>query len=152
MSKNDSEKKEVINIDLIITRLNELRRLIEILQNQVNTLSQELGELQLALASIKGLSEVTEEREALIAVDRLATVFVPAKIHGSWSKNLLVNIGRNYYVKTDNNTAEKIISKRIGVLQNMLRLRQEELARVVNEYNYLQQLITSAIYSVRQKK
>ncbi|WFO75844.1 prefoldin subunit alpha [Desulfurococcaceae archaeon MEX13E-LK6-19] len=149
MSKKTSEEKREIDVNALLARINELRGYIEILQNQVNTLAQELSELQLALASIKGLSEVTDEREALIAVDRLATVFVPAKISGSWSKNLLVNIGRNYYVKTDSATAEKIISKRIGALQNLIRMRQQELSRALNEYNYLQQIIAAAFYQAQ---
>lgn len=149
MSKKVGEERREIDINLVLARINELREYIGVLQSQLNTLTQELSELQLALSSIRGLGEITDEREALIAVDRLATVFVPAKISGSWSTNLLVNIGGSYYVKTNSSTAEKILSKRIGSLQNLIRVHQQELSRALNEYNYLQQIVAAALYQAR---
>ena len=147
MSKKvEAPRVERIDLQSIAIRLNQLRDLIAILQDQVNTLTQELTELQLALSTIKGLEEVVEETEVLVAADRLATILVPAKILGNWSNKVVINIGRNYYARVDKDTAIKMLNKRINITQNLLRLRSQELNSVVNEYNSLQQALQAMYY------
>ncbi len=152
MSKKvEAPRVERIDLQSIAIRLNQLRDLIAILQDQVNTLTQELTELQLALSTIKGLEEVVEETEVLVAADRLATILVPAKILGNWSNKVVINIGRNYYARVDKDTAIKMLNKRINITQNLLRLRSQELNSVVNEYNSLQQALQAMYYQQIQQ-
>lgn len=148
MSKTPAEtarRTQVISLDAILARLDELRNYIAALQTQVNNLTQELTELQLALSSMRSLDEVKSDTDVLIALDRLGAVLVPGRISPSWKDRVLVNIGGNYYARVDRSVAEKIISRRIGSVQNVLRLRQQELNRAINEYNYLQQIVAAAI-------
>ncbi len=152
MSKKvEAHRVERIDLQSIAIRLNQLRDLIAILQDQVNTLTQELTELQLALSTIRGLEEVVEETEVLVAADRLATILVPAKILGNWSNKVVINIGRNYYARVDKDTAIKMLNKRINATQNLLRLRSQELNSVVNEYNSLQQALQAMYYQQIQQ-
>jgi len=149
LSKAPAEKQakpQVVSLDTILAKINELREYINILQTQVNSLTQELTELQLALSSMKSLQEISKDTDILITLDRLGAVLVPGKIDPSWKDRILVNIGKNYYAKVGPEIAEKILSRRIGSIQNILRLRQQELSNAVNEYNYLQQLVATAIY------
>ena len=79
MSKKVSrEEARQIDIQSILLRINELRDVITVLQDQVASLSQELTELRLAQSTIKGLEEVHGEAEALISIDRLASVLIPS--------------------------------------------------------------------------
>lgn len=144
MSKKVS-REEVKRVDIrsIILRINELREIIAVLQDQVASLSQELAELKLAQSTIRGLEEIRGEVEALISIDRLASVLIPSSIRDTWGSSILVNIGRNYYAKVDKDRALKILSNRITSLDNILKLRKQELNRAINEYNYLQQILQS---------
>lgn len=144
MSKKVS-REEVKQVDIrsIILRINELREIIAVLQDQVASLSQELAELKLAQSTIRGLEEIRGKVEALISIDRLASVLIPSSICDTWGSSVLVNIGRNYYAKVDKDRALKILSKRITSLDNILKLRKQELDRAINEYNYLQQILQS---------
>ncbi len=144
MSKKVSrEETRQIDIQSILLRINELRNIITVLQDQVASLSHDLTELRLAQSTIKGLEELRGETEALISIDRLASVFIPSSIPGNWSDRILVNIGKNYYAKVDKDRALKILSNRITNLDNILKLRRQELNRAINEYNYLQQVLQS---------
>ncbi len=152
MSKKSVEARtEKIDLQAVIIRINQLRDVIAILQEQVNALSSELTELQISLSTLKGLEEVVKERQVLVAIDRLATAFIPATITGEWSSHVLVSIGRNYYARVDRSRAVDIISKRISSVQNLLRLRNQELSRAVNEYNYLQQILQTAYQQIYQQ-
>lgn len=137
------EEARQVDIQSILLRINELRDVITVLQDQVASLSQELTELRLAQSTIKGLEEVHGEAEALISIDRLASVLIPSSIPDNWGNRVLVNIGKNYYAKVDKDKALKILSNRITSLDNILRLRRQELNRAINEYNYLQQVLQS---------
>ncbi|MCD6488995.1 MAG: prefoldin subunit alpha [Desulfurococcales archaeon] len=153
MSKKPIERKEyTIDLQAVIMRLNELRNYIAILQSQIDTLTQEISELQLTLSTIKELNKEEREVDIFVATDRLASVFVPARIKKNWNSNILVNIGKEYYIKTSTELAEKVISRKISTTQNLLRLRQQELARALNEYNYLQNLISSIAYQQESMK
>ena len=70
-------------------------------------------------------------------------MLIPSSIPDNWSNRVLVNIGKNYYAKVDKDKALKILSNRITSLDNILRLRRQELNRAINEYNYLQQVLQS---------
>jgi len=141
--KVQREETRKIDLQSIILRVNELRDIIAVLQDQVTSLSQELTELRLAQSTIKGLEEVPGEVEALISIDRLGSTFIPSRIPSDWSNMVLVNIGKNYYAKVGKDRALKILSSRIASLENILRLRRQELTRAINEYNYLQQILQS---------
>ncbi len=152
MSKKVPEQRvEKVSLEAVMARLNQLRDAIAVLQDQVNILSSELTELQMAISTLKGLEEVTSDRKVLVAVDRLASVFIPATIGGEWSNNVLVSIGRNYYARVDREKAVGIINKRIRRVQEILKIRNQELSRAINEYNYLQQVLQTAYQQLVQQ-
>ncbi len=150
MSKTPSEKKEKIDLQALVARAGELRNIIAVLEEQVTRLTEELTELKLAETTLKGLSGIEGDTEALVALDRLATVFVPAVIPGSWGNSVLVNIGRNYYAKLSREAAEKILARRIDTLEKIIGIRRRELNQAINEYNYLQQVLQAVYVQLQQ--
>ncbi len=148
MSKQPREGPRKVSLTELMIRANELREYIGILQAQVQELSAQLTELQLSLATIDDLPE--DSADSYVMLDRMNTVFLPVKIVGEWHKKLLVNIGGNYYIKTDKENAVKLLNKRIAETRRLLDGLQRQLASALTEYNYIQQILASVYVQVQQ--
>jgi len=148
MSKQPREERRKVSLTELMIRANELREYIGVLQAQVQELSAQLTELQLSLNTIDDLPEGSSD--SYIMLDRMNTVFLPAKIINDWSEKLLVNIGGNYYIRTDKDNAVKLLNKRIADTRRVLDSLQRQLASALTEYNYIQQILAS-IYAQAQQ-
>ncbi len=148
MSKQPREGRRKISLTELMIRANELREYIDILQAQVQELSAQLTELQLSLTTIDDLPEGSAD--SYVMLDRMNTVFLPVKIIDEWHKKLLVNIGGNYYIKTDKENAVKLLNKRIAETRRLLDGLQRQLVSVLTEYNYIQQILASAYVQAQQ--
>ena len=148
MSKQPSEERRKISLTELMIRANELREYIGVLQAQVQDLSAQLTELQLSLTTIDDLPEGSSD--SYIMLDRMNTVFLPAKIVDDWNEKLLVNIGGNYYIRTNKDNAVKLLNKRIADTRRVLDSLQRQLASALTEYNYIQQILAS-IYAQAQQ-
>ncbi len=148
MSKQPSEERRKISLTELMIRANELREYIGVLQAQVQDLSAQLTELQLSLTTIDDLPEGSSD--SYIMLDRMNTVFLPAKIVNDWNEKLLVNIGGNYYIRTNKDNAVKLLNKRIADTRRVLDSLQRQLASALTEYNYIQQILAS-IYAQAQQ-
>ncbi|MEM3993392.1 MAG: prefoldin domain-containing protein, partial [Desulfurococcaceae archaeon] len=91
------EQKKVISLEELVARVNELRERIEILDSTLNTYLSHYKELQLAVETIKNLSN--KSIEGYVVLDRLSSLMIPASISENWYNNILVNLGLGYYVK-----------------------------------------------------
>lgn len=149
MSKEEAPKERVIDVRVLLARVTELRELISIVQQQVNELSMQLSELLLSRNTLQELSKRSEGTQALVTIDRLGTAFIPAAIPSNWGSEVVVNIGRNYYVKADRELAIKIIDEKARGLENVINARRRELLQLLNEYNYLQQLLQAILRQAR---
>ncbi|MEM3163382.1 MAG: hypothetical protein QXN38_03155, partial [Desulfurococcaceae archaeon] len=56
---------------------------------------------------------------------------------------------RNYYVKADRELAIRIIDEKARGLENIINARRRELIQLLNEYNYLQQLLQAILRQAR---
>ncbi len=148
MSKQPREERRKISLTELMIRANELREYIGVLQAQVQDLSAQLTELQLSLTTIDDLPEGSSD--SYIMLDRMNTVFLPAKIVDDWNEKLLVNIGGNYYIRTNKDNAVKLLNKRIADTRRVLDSLQRQLASALTEYNYIQQILAS-IYAQAQQ-
>jgi len=149
LSKESREEARVVSLNELIARANQLRDYITILGSQIETYRTHISELQIVLNTLNNLP--AEGSSALMVLDRLNTAFIPVNIGGGWSSSVIINIGRNYYIKTDKARAVEIIEKRLDNLGKILNNLNQQYQALLNEYNYIQQILLS-IYAEIEKK
>ncbi|ADI32476.1 prefoldin subunit alpha [Staphylothermus hellenicus] len=148
MSKEIREKRTTVTLTELIARANELREHMNVLQTQIETYTSQLSELQLVKNTLEELP--TSTFDGLVVLDRLNTAFIPVRISDNWDKNIIVNIGRNYYVRTNKDKASKIVSDRISVIRRILNDLRRQYQAVLMEYNTIQQILAK-IYAQAQQ-
>lgn len=139
MSKEIREQKATVTLSELIVRANELREYMGILKTQIETYTLQLSELQMVKNTLYELP--TKDVEGLIVLDRLNTAFIPVQISEKWTNNIIVNIGRNYYVKTSREQAVKIVSDRISIIRRILDDLRRQYQAALMEYNTIQQIL-----------
>jgi len=149
LSKESREEKVAISLGELVARANQLRDYLTILSSQIDTYTSHINELQVTLNTLKNIPD--EDVEGLIVLDRLNSAFIPVSISGGWLKTVIVNIGRNYYMKTDREKAVEIINKRLEALRRILNNLRNQYQNMLNEYNTIQQILAS-IYSQQVQK
>ncbi len=141
MSKDSREEARKVSLNELVLRYNQLKEYINILGSQIDTYTRHLSELQLVLDTLKNIPE--KGSSALVTLDRLNTLFLPVNIVEEWSSKVVINIGRNYYMKTTRDKAVEIINKRLNNIRRILNDLQKQYQLALNEYNVLQQLLSS---------
>lgn len=144
------EQKRVVSLDELLTRVNELRERIEILDTTLNTYLSHYRELQLAVETIKNLSE--KSVEGYVILDRLSSLMIPANISENWYNNILVNLGLGYYVKLNKDKAVEILTKRIQELEKTINSVQAQRKTLAEEYAGLQRVLSRVIESQQARQ
>jgi prefoldin alpha subunit len=106
-------------------------------------------ELQLSMETLQNLPEISTT--GFTVLDRLSSVYIPVKISEDWAKNVLVNLGLGYYMKTTREKAVEILSRRIRDLERVLRDLQTRHRALLEEYLALQRLISQIIETHRAR-
>jgi prefoldin alpha subunit len=149
MSKKPGEKARVVSIDELLARAEQLKQYISSVESQLTQLTSQLTELQLAASTLENIPD--DGGDALVVVDRLSTVFIPASIPTGWQDNVIVNIGLNYYLKVDREKAKEVISKRINSTRRVLDALRKQYESLTTEYNSLQQILAQIYVQARQQ-
>jgi prefoldin alpha subunit len=149
MSKKPGEKAHVVSIDELLARAEQLKQYISSVESQLTQLTSQLTELQLAASTLENIPD--DGGDALVVVDRLSTVFIPASIPTGWQDNVIVNIGLNYYLKVDREKAKEVISKRINSTRRVLDALRKQYESLTTEYNALQQILAQIYVQARQQ-
>jgi|YelNatPaOPRAMG01_1025707.scaffolds.fasta_scaffold36192_5 prefoldin alpha subunit len=144
------EQRRVVSLDELLTRVNELRERIEILDTTLNTYLSHYRELQLAVETIKNLSE--KSVEGYVILDRLSSLMIPASISENWYNNILVNLGLGYYVKLNKDKAVEILTKRIQELEKTINSVQAQRRTLTEEYAGLQRVLSQVIESQQARQ
>lgn len=144
MSKDLGEERRVVSLEELLVRASQLREYLNLLSSQIESYSVQISELQLVINTLDSIPAGLSDN--LMVLDRLNTVFIPITVSENWSSRVLVNIGRNYYVKTTKEKASELINKRLENLRIALdeHLRRYQVA--LNEYNAIQRIL-SAVYA-----
>lgn len=150
MSKESREEKREITINELLIRASQLRDYLSLLSTQIENYTAQATELQLILNTIDSLPE--SEASVLMVLDRLNTVFIPAKIASNWSNELIVNIGRNYYIKTNKEKARELVSKRLDLVRRILDDLRRRYQTALNEYNAIQQVLASVYTQISTRQ
>lgn len=150
MSKDIREKRTAVTLTELIARANELREYLNILQAQIETYTSQLSELQLVKNTLEELPINTFD--GLVVLDRLNTAFIPIRISENWHNNVIVNIGRNYYVKTNKEKASKIVIDRISVIRRILNDLRKQYQAALMEYNTIQQILAKIYVQSQQSQ
>jgi len=144
------EQRRVVSLDELLTRVNELRERIEILDTTLNTYLSHYRELQLAVETIKNLSE--KSVEGYVILDRLSSLMIPANISENWYNNILVNLGLGYYVKLNKDKAVEILTNRIQELEKTINSVQAQRRTLTEEYAGLQRVLSQVIESQQARQ
>jgi len=150
LSKESREEKREITINELLIRASQLRDYLSLLSTQIENYTAQATELQLILNTIDSLPE--SEASVLMVLDRLNTVFIPAKIASNWSNELIVNIGRNYYIKTNKEKARELVSKRLDLVRRILDDLRRRYQTALNEYNAIQQVLASVYTQISTRQ
>lgn len=142
-------REEKIDINLLLRDYALLQRYAENLSVTLSNILAELNELSLAKETISKLASQEKVEEALVSLDRSGYAYIKASI--SDTRNVLVNIGSNYYVIIDSSKAIEILEKRITELSSMKSRLEKELAAVTQKIGELKQIIAQVQTSASSK-
>jgi len=148
LSKDARRVEQEVSIDEILLRASQLREYLSILQDQINSVSAQISELQMVLDTLDAIPQT--DSQVLITLDRLTTVLIPATIPNTWHNELLVNIGKNYYVKTTRDKAREIVDKRLATLRRVLSELTRRYQVALAEYTTLQRVLESLYGQIAQ--
>jgi len=141
LSKDAGKVEQEVSVDEILLRASQLREYLSVLQDQVNSVSAQISELQIVLDTLDSIPQT--DSQVLVTLDRLTTVLIPATIPSTWHNELLVNIGKNYYIKTTRDKAREIVDKRLATLRRMLGELTRRYQVALTEYTALQRVLAS---------
>lgn len=144
------EKQKEVSINALLIRASQLRDYLSLLSSQIENYTAQVSELQLVINTLESLP--SSETDTLVALDRLNTVFIPAKINANWYNEIIVNIGRKYYIKTSREKARELVSKRLDTLHRILDDLRRKYQVAMNEYNAIQQVIATIYTQLSSKK
>ncbi|MEM1555050.1 MAG: prefoldin domain-containing protein [Desulfurococcaceae archaeon] len=148
MSKEVKEEKRVVTLQELLVRANQLRDSLILLESQLNNYNVQLNELKLIRETI---SNVSNGLKCYLLLDRLTTLFLPVTIEPGWSENVVLNIGRNIYMKTTRDKALEIVNDRINNLNRIIMDLSRQYRALLEEYNLINQILAS-IYAQLEKK
>ncbi|MET1160599.1 MAG: prefoldin domain-containing protein [Thermoprotei archaeon] len=150
MSKKTPEEKRVITVGELITRANQLRDYIASLSSYLETLALQINELETARSALNAMP--SQDFASLLSIDKLNAILIQALIPRDWHTQVLVNIGRNYYLKTSREKAIDIINKRLSNLRRIANEVQRQYQLALNEYNAIQQILASIYARLEQQR
>jgi prefoldin alpha subunit len=145
----EKQEKRVITFEELVGRATELKEQLDSLNTVLNMYLNQYRELQLSVETLQNLPETNTS--GFTVLDRLSSVYIPVKISEDWAKNVLVNLGLGYYMKTTREKAVEILSHRIRDLERVLRDLQTRHRALLEEYLALQRLISQIIESQRAR-
>lgn len=148
MSKEVKEERRTISLQELIVRANQLRDSLILLESQLNNYNVQLNELKLVRET---LSSISDGLRCYMLLDRLNAVFLPVMVEPDWSNNVVVNIGRNIYLKTSRDKALEVINERINGLNNILRDLSNQYKALLEEYSFINQVLAS-IYAQLERR
>ncbi|MEZ0394275.1 MAG: prefoldin domain-containing protein [Desulfurococcaceae archaeon] len=146
--EEQSRPPRTISLEDLLIRAEELRTYIAALQGQIDALSQNYGELQIAIETLNSLPP--NGREGFAVLNRLNSAFIPIKVDPLWEGNIIVNVGLSYYVKTTKEKAVEILTKRLEATRRVLEKLQRDYSQALNEYNALQNLLVQVYSKIRE--
>jgi prefoldin alpha subunit len=149
MSKRVEEGKRVVTVEELLARASELKEYMDLLQSQMQLYTSQLGELELVKNTLENLP--LGSADTLIVLDRLNMVFIPAVLDEKWFENVFVNIGRNYYIRTNKDEAHRIVNDRIIVVRRILDNLRRQYQIVLSEYNVIQQILAKVYAQIQEK-
>jgi prefoldin alpha subunit len=145
----EKQEKRVITFEELVGRATELKEQLDSLSTVLNMYLDQYKELQLSMETLQNLPEISTT--GFTVLDRLSSVYIPVKISEDWAKNVLVNLGLGYYMKTTREKAVEILSRRIRDLERVLRDLQTRHRVLLEEYLALQRLISQIIETHRAR-
>jgi prefoldin alpha subunit len=148
--QSNQGEKQVVTLEELLARAEELRQSIEVLDATLNTYLSHYRELQLAIDTLKNLDE--KPSSGYIVLDRLSSVMIPATIAENWSSSLIVNLGSGFYLKTNKEKALEILSKRLQGLEKTINDIQSRRRLLAEEYTSIQRILNQVFQTQMQQE
>ncbi len=150
MSKESREERRIVSVNELLARAAQLRDFLSLLSSQIDNYSSQVAELQMLANTLNNIP--IKGFTGLIVLDRLNTVFIPASIGEEWAKEVIVNIGRNYYMKVTKDRALEIVNKRLNTLRKVLDDLKKQYQLALNEYNAIQQILATTYMKAEKRQ
>lgn len=149
MSKEVREEKRVVTLQDLLVRATQLRDSLAVLEAQIASYNNQLNELQMVRDTLSNISN--EGFHGYILLDRLGAIFIQVNLNPDWVNNVIVNIGRNVYLKTSKDEALRFVNERINRLSRIVNELGKQYRAVLDEYNAINQIIQS-VYTQLEKR
>ncbi|MEM0173610.1 MAG: prefoldin subunit alpha [Sulfolobaceae archaeon] len=148
MSENKEGQQQVISVEQLLNEVERIRRSIDTLQSAILEVNDSISEI----ASSKKVLEITKSQnqiEALVTVDKKG--YLIQRINGIASNKVLVRLGSKYYAEVDIDTALRILEKREEELKRVSQSLQGELAKQLQYYNQLVEILNQIQTQLQQR-
>ncbi|MEM0373977.1 MAG: prefoldin subunit alpha [Sulfolobaceae archaeon] len=148
MSENKEGQQQVISVEQLLNEVERIRRSIDTLQSAILEVNDSIS----AIASSKKVLEITKSQnqiEALVTVDKKG--YLIQRINGIASNKVLVRLGSKYYAEVDIDTALRILEKREEELKRVSQSLQGELAKQLQYYNQLVEILNQIQTQLQQR-
>lgn len=146
MSEREQGAQIAIDIEALYQQVVELKEYIDTLQK---TLTEVLDSIESVRSSKSAIDEIGKGNQEFIMIgDRKGNVLF--KVGNINNTKVIVHLGLQYFVEVDPQTAKKILDDKEKELNNYSKALQAELAKSIEAYNQLAQVL-SAIQAQAQK-
>jgi len=133
---SNENQKVVISVEDLLVQADVLKKYIDYLQKTYAELQDNIMSID---SSLQALKEIQNSQELLMIGDRKGNIIF--KIQGIERAKVLVHLGLDYYAEVDPAVAEKILSDKKTELSNALNSVQKELAKSVEAYNEIAEIL-----------
>ncbi|BCU70803.1 prefoldin subunit alpha [Stygiolobus caldivivus] len=146
MSGREESGEMAIDLEAIYQQAVELKDYIETLQK---TLAEVLDSIESVKSSKNAIDELGKQnQEYLLLGDRKGNIMF--RVSNIGNTKVIVHLGMQYFVEVDPQTAKRLLDDKEKELTDYSKALQNELAKSVEAYNQLAQVL-SAIQAQAQK-
>ncbi|MGC9181095.1 ATP-binding protein [Thermogladius sp.] len=150
MSKKPGEEGRAVTLEELVARAEELKEYAGALQSALNTYLTQYAELQLVLDTLRNLPQ--GETQIYVLLNRLGSAMVPAVVKDGWDRNVIVNLGLNYYAKASREQGVSLLEKRLQAVKRIVDKLQRDYKSVVEEYSYIQQILSQVFAQLQSRQ
>jgi prefoldin alpha subunit len=130
--------QQVISVEQLLVEVERLKRSIDTLQSALLEINESILSIDSAKKSIE-IMKSQDKYEFLVTIDKKG--YLVGKINNILKDKVLVRLGSKFYVEIDLENALKILERREEELKKVSQSLQAELAKQLQYYNQLVDLL-----------
>ena len=143
---SNETQKVVISLEDLLAQADALKKYIDYLQKTLAELQDNIISID---SSLQALKEIQNSQELLMIGDKRGNIIF--KLQGIEKAKVLVHLGLDYYAEVDPSVAERILNDKKAELSNALNELQRELAKSLEAYNEITELLNQIQQQLQQQ-